>query len=59
MRLAGPGVRISSAVFASRIHAYGLAAATSLKRAHSSLMTRWWSSTERPAAARMAVSNIG
>ena len=38
IRLFGAGVRISSAVFASRIHAFGLAAATSLNRDHSSLI---------------------
>jgi hypothetical protein len=57
--LPGPAVRISSAVFASRIHAFGLRAATSLKPAHSSLIATWCSSTPSPAAARIAVSNIG
>ena len=41
IRLLGDGVRISSADFASRTHAYGLAAATSLKRAHSSDVRTW------------------
>ena len=38
IRLLGVTVRISSGDFASRIHAFGLPAATSLKRDHSSLM---------------------
>ena len=38
IRFDGDGVRISSALFASRTHAYGLPAATSLNRAHSSDM---------------------
>ena len=52
-------VRISSADLASRIHAAGFAAATSLKPAHSSLMATRCSSGVRPLAARTAVSNIG
>ena len=59
MRLSADAVRICSAVFASRIQAFGLSAATALKRAHSSLIRTRCSSGERPAAARMAVSNIG
>ena len=38
MRLPGPTVRISSADFASRIHAFGFDAATWLNRDHSSLI---------------------
>ncbi len=59
IRLRSVGVRISSAVIAVRSHACGLFAATSEKRDHSSLATTCCSSTVRPAAARMAVSNIG
>ena len=59
IRLAGDTVRISSADFGSRIHALGLAAATALNLAHSSLILTWCSSTDSPAAARIAVSNIG
>ena len=46
-------------VLASRIHAAGLSAATALNRAHSSLTRTRCSSGSRPAAARIAVSNIG
>ncbi len=59
MRLPALGVRISSADSAVRIHAFGLSAATALNRDHSSLMVARWSAGERPARARMAVSNIG
>ena len=59
MRLAGPGVRISSAVFACWTQAYGLSAATCEKRAQSRLIFTWCSSTPSAAAARSAVSNIG
>ena len=51
--------RISSAVFASGDHAYWLRAATPLNRDHSSETTTWCSSTERPARARRADSNMG
>ena len=59
MRFAGETVRISSAEWPLRSHAYGLSTATAAKRDHSSLMWRWWSSTDRPACARSAVSNSG
>ena len=59
IRFFGPGVRISSADLASRSQAFGLAAATALNPAHSSLTLTWCSSTLSPAAARTAVSNIG
>ena len=59
IRFAGPGVRISSARRATGDQANGLPAATSENRAHSSDRCTWWSSIERPAAARRAVSNIG
>jgi hypothetical protein len=59
IRLVGPGVRICSAVIALRIQAFGLAAATWEKRAHSPLMAARCSSTLSPPAARRAVSNMG
>ena len=58
-RLLADVVRISSALLASRIHAAGLSAATELNRDHSSLTRTRCSSGSRPAAARIAVSNIG
>ena len=58
-RLAGPGVTTASALIASRDQASGLAAATSLKRAHQGAIAASCSSSERPAAPRSACSNIG
>jgi hypothetical protein len=58
-RLRGDGVRISSADIPSWIQAWGLAAATAAKPAHSSLTCTRWSSTDRPAAWRSACSNSG
>ena len=59
MRLSGATVRISSAEYAVRDHAFGLPAATAENRAHSSLTWHWCSSTLRPAACRSAVSKSG
>ena len=51
--------RMEERISAVRSQALGLRLATSLKRAHSSLMCTRCSSGVRPAADRMAVSNIG
>ena len=59
MRFPGPGVRISSADFASWIQAYGFLAATAENRDQSSLTRTRCASMLSPAAARSAVSNIG
>ena len=59
MRFVGDGVRMSTADLACRDHAFGLAAATSLKCDHISLMTSTWAAGLLPLAARIAVSNIG
>ena len=59
MRLSGVTVRISSAVYGVRDHAFGFSAATAANDAQSSLTCAWCSSIERPAAARSAVSNNG
>ena len=56
-RLAGPGVRISSAVIGWRFHASGFWAATALKRAHSPATVAAWSSGDCPSARRRAFSS--
>ena len=58
-RFSGPGVRISSALLRSRIHAFGFPAATAEKPAQSSEMRRRCASTDSPSAARSATSKIG
>ena len=57
--MVGPAVRTCSGESAVRDQACGFAAATSLKRDHNPLITARCSSGERPALARIAVSNIG
>ena len=58
-RLKSLGVRISSAVFASRIQAWGLSAATRLNPAHSSETRSMCAASVSPRAWRMAFSKIG
>src|SRR5438067_1420784 len=58
-RLSAETVAISSAVFAVGDQAWGLADATSLKRAHSEAILSWWASIDSPAAARRAFSKTG
>ena len=59
MRLAGVGVTISSGVRAVRIQAWGLPAATSLKRDQRPPMRARCSGSVQPLAARRAFSNKG
>ena len=59
IRLPGPGVTISSGVRAVRIQAFGLPAATALKRDHSAPMRARCSCSVQPLAARSAFSNSG
>src|SRR6476620_12315240 len=59
IRFDGDGVRISCGVRACCNHAAGLCEATVLNRDHSALIRCRWRSVDRPARARIAVSNIG
>ncbi len=59
MRLVDEGVPISSGVYARRMAAAGLWAATVLNRDHRSAMARRWSATAVPSRARRAISNNG
>ena len=59
IRLSFVTVVISAGVRASRIHAFGLPAATWLRSDHNRPRCSRCSSMLRPAAARIAVSNIG
>ena len=59
MRLSGEGVTISAAVRGVRIHASGLAAATSLNRDHRAPMWAACSRSVQPLAARSAFSSSG
>src|SRR5918994_190289 len=59
IRLSADGVRISSAENGTLDQAYGLPEATAANVAHSSLTSRWCSSTVRSAWLRSAVSKRG
>ncbi|CPU58596.1 Uncharacterised protein [Mycobacteroides abscessus] len=58
-RLSGPGVAISSAVYASLDQAWPLVTATALNRCHSCDIAARWSAMDAPPAIRIASSKSG